>query len=161
MFWKQLCFKQLISRWQTSYFQLFSLREPPKLTRLKNLMIFKSCTILSDLIGQCFDQNEWCQKWRYKQLWTSWPTPESTPFSLQEPLMLAKFSHFQPFWRKNVFLVNFGHPRYPHYAERRSLSDSKCWTRNGGHKWVNCTVIESLNCTVIESPRCTVLRTRN
>ena len=28
-----------------------------------------------------------------------------------------------------------GHPRYPHYAERRSLSDSTCW--NGGNKWVN------------------------
>ena len=27
-----------------------------------------------------------------------------------------------------------GHPRFPHYAERRSLSDSKCW--NGGKKWV-------------------------
>ena len=22
-----------------------------------------------------------------------------------------------------------GHPRFPHYAERRSLSDSKCWTQ--------------------------------
>ena len=28
----------------------------------------------------------------------------------------------------------WGHPRFPHYAERRSLSDSKCW--NGVNKWV-------------------------
>ena len=27
-----------------------------------------------------------------------------------------------------------GAPEVPHYAERRSLSDSKCW--NGGKKWV-------------------------
>ena len=26
----------------------------------------------------------------------------------------------------------------PHYAERRSLSDIKCW--NGGNKWVNLPI---------------------
>ena len=29
-----------------------------------------------------------------------------------------------------------GHPRCPHYAERRSLSDSKCW--NGKQKYYLC-----------------------
>ena len=40
-------------------------------------------------------------RWHYKQLWISWPTPESTPFSLQEALKLVKFSHFDEkmfFW---------------------------------------------------------------
>ena len=34
-------FTQLISQWYTFHFALFSLREPPKLTKLTNLMIFK------------------------------------------------------------------------------------------------------------------------
>ena len=33
-------FKKLISPWKTFYFVLFSLREPPKLTKLTNFMIF-------------------------------------------------------------------------------------------------------------------------
>ena len=40
-----------------------------------------------------------------------------------------------------------GHPRCPHYAERRSLSDSKCW--NGGKKWVNVYYNQKCACNLM------------
>ena len=43
---------------KNSYFALFSLREPPKLTKLANLMIFKSDTVIFNDIVQCFGRNK-------------------------------------------------------------------------------------------------------
>ena len=61
-------FQQLIFQWYTSYFALVSLREPPKLSNSQIWWFFRSCTILLDMTGQCFNQNKSCQKLRYEQL---------------------------------------------------------------------------------------------
>ena len=52
--------------------------------------------------------------------------PRVPPLNPPETIVLSE--HYR------LWGVSGGHPRFPHYAERRSLSDSKCW--NGGKKWV-------------------------
>ena len=44
----------------TSYFEIFSLREPPKFTKLTNLMIFKSDTVISNNTVHSFSRNKSC-----------------------------------------------------------------------------------------------------
>ena len=51
--------------------------------------------------------------------------PRVPPLNPSESIVLSEHYRLWGVWG--------GHPRRPHYAERRSLSDSKCW--NGGHKW--------------------------
>ena len=50
-------FKHLIFPWKTSYFAIFSLREPPKLTKLTNWMIFKSDGVNSNNTVHSFSRD--------------------------------------------------------------------------------------------------------
>ena len=45
---------------KTSYYAIFSLREPPKFTKLTNLMIFKSDTVFSNNMVHSFSRNKNC-----------------------------------------------------------------------------------------------------
>ena len=52
--------KQLILTQKTSYFSIFSLREPPKFPKLTNLMILKSDTVISNNTVHSFSRNKSC-----------------------------------------------------------------------------------------------------